>query len=287
MIQETPIHINQADTNMEEISVSDNILLLQDIEFYKDSSSNTLRINFYSFPSLDSLYGEEKSFLIQVPSKPFEDQSHLPYGFDWFFGISLLFFSLLALIRLNYFKAFTLSYRVLVSGKSNVNVYSNELSNTRFSFLPFILSTCIVFSLGLYIFPYQLSKDDSDMFLLISFIIIVAFLLFRFLLLKLVGLLFNIGNVISESEYFTGMLHFVSAVLCFPFIFISYYYPFSFFLISIIIIFIIVFLVRIIRSWMIFRKKLRIYEYFLYLCTIEILPLLVLLKFVANRLLVF
>jgi hypothetical protein len=47
------------------------------------------------------------------------------------------------------------------------------------------------------------------------------------------------------------------------------------------------FFIKSVRRWTIFKKEIRIYEYFLYLCSVEILPLIILLKFVTNRLLLF
>lgn len=224
------------------------------------------------------------NFLTTTLSKPFESRPHVLQQWDWFFIISLLFLSLLAIIRLRFYKSFSLSYRELIKGSSGSRAYNNDVLPTRFPFSLLVVSTCIVFSLAFYVLFYQSFKQENILLFLWIFLMVMAFLILRFFLLKWVGLLFNIKNSISEWLELTVMLSFISAVLCFPFVFIAYYYSFLSLLVVSLIIFIVVFLIEFAGGWTIFKKSLRIYEYFLYLCTIEILPLLIFLKFITNRL---
>ena len=227
---------------------------------------------------------QSNHFLTPTISQPFEPHPHEVPQVDWFFIISLLFVVLLAVIKLNFYKPFTSSYRELVRGNSTSRAYNNEISQTRFPFLLLIVCTCIVFSLAFYVIFNPLSERENTLIFLSTFIMVMCFLFIRFFLLRSVGLLFNMKNVISEWENLTSMFNFIASVFCFPFIFIAYYYSFLWLLTAPLIIFCVLFLIRFARGWIIFRKSLKIYEYFLYLCTIEILPLLLLLKFVTNRL---
>lgn len=230
------------------------------------------------------LQPESKSFLNSTLSQPFEDRPLVLQKMDWFFIISILFLFFLALIRLNTRKSFSLSYRELVKKNSKYRTYN---SGTHFSSSLFVICTCLVFSLAFFVFFKQLSEQANTRIFLWTFMMVLFFLFIRFVLLRMIGGLFNIKNIISEWENATVILNFTSAVLCFPFIFIAYYYSSLFLLVFPLLIFIVLFLFRFTRGWTIFRKGLRIHEYFLYLCSIEILPLLILLKLVTNRLLLF
>jgi len=225
------------------------------------------------------------SFLNRERALPFEYQPHILPDLDWVFLISLLLLFLLAFIKLNLRTFFTLFYRELMKGKQRV--YSNTVLQTRFSSFLFVICTCIVFSLAFYVYSSQLYNKNDILIFLFAFILITIFFLFRLFLSKIVGFLFDIKNIISEWETLTAVLNFVSAVLCFPLIFIAYYYSFSLFWTLALAIFIAVFLYRFGRGWIIFRKKTQIYEYFLYFCTVEILPLLFFFKFVISRLSLF
>jgi len=234
----------------------------------------------------DTVFQENNSFLNSELSQPFEDRPNVLHQLDWFFIISLIFLFLLAFIKLNSRKSLTSFYKELVSSPSP-RAYKNDISQTRFTFLPLVICACIVFSLAFYVLFNQLSALENMPILLWTFVMVMFFLLIRFFLLKIVGLLFDMRSIISEWENLTTTLNFISAILCFPFVFIAYYYSSLFILALAFTIFALVFLFRFVRGWTIFRKKMRWYEYFLYLCTIEILPLLMLLKLVTNRLLFF
>jgi hypothetical protein len=235
----------------------------------------------------DSQEQEPASFLNTTLSQPFEDRPHVLQKWDWFFGISLVFLLLLAFIKLVFYKSFILSYRELIKGMSASRTYNNDSSQTRFPFLLLIVGTCFVCSLAIYVIFCQLFEQENMLFFLQIFAMVMCFLFVRFFILKIVGFLFNIKSILSQWSDVTDMLYFISSVLCFPFIFIAYYYSSSFFLVLSLIIFSLIFLYGFTLGWTICKKKIRIYEYFLYLCTIEILPLLLFLKFVTSRLLIF
>ena len=240
-------------------------------------------IQLFSY-SVIQLFGGG-SFFNKIPAQIFENNPRLMCGFDWFFMISLLFLLLLAVIKLNFAKT-TKALKKTMRGNYKINIFGNESAHINFPLFPFILCICIVFSLAFYSFFYQSHENIDDIFFLKSFIVIMGFIIGRFVLVKFVGLLFKIKNIISEFEQITTIMIFLATILCFPFIFIAYYYDFPLFLTLALLIFALIFLYRIGQGWIIFRKRMKIYEYFLYFCTIEILPLLVFFKLVTNRLLI-
>jgi hypothetical protein len=93
-------------------------------------------------------------------------------------------------------------------------------------------------------------------------------------------------DIIAKVKYLTEVINFIIALLSCPFIFVNYYYSFPFFLILVMLIIVGFSFYRALLGWEFLKQKFRIHEYFLYLCTIEILPLLLLLKFISNKLLV-
>ncbi len=267
---------------------------------YQDSLWNILQTNLYiGVPPKEK---EETYFLIQQQAKPFENLSYQNSGFDWFFIISLLFLFLLAIIRLQFSKLFVISYDVLAKGKFNDSNYDNQrLSSERFSFL-FFMCLWIGISFLFYILIFfcikkgyfHLPQTDKNLILKFSFVFIAICFIVRFILLKLISLLFNIKSIVSEYQYVLSRMDFISVILSFPFVFIYVYYEISLFcgetyplltnilLIFILLISILLMFYKIIKGWGIFRKKFRLHEYFLYLCTIEILPFLVFLKLATS-----
>ena len=283
-----------------DIFVEDSLHQEKEIVSYRDSLWNALQTNLYiGSPPKEK---EETHFLIQQQAKPFEDLSYQSSGFDWFFIISLLFLSLLAIIRLRSVKIFSTSYNGFLKGKFTDNSYDNQHSSSEgLSFLLFICSW-IGFSFVLYIFLFfcirnnyfHLLQVDKNFILEFSFIFVIVCFIVRFILLKLISVLFNMKNIVSEYQYLLGRMDFILVVLSFPFVFIYAYYGISSFyreeyplltsipLILIFLIFIILISHKTIKGWGIFKKRFRLYEYFLYLCTIEILPFLVFLKFAIS-----
>ncbi|MDR0368235.1 MAG: DUF4271 domain-containing protein [Bacteroidales bacterium] len=269
---------------------------------YEDSLWNVLQTSLYLNPPTTKQ--EETHFLVRQTAKPFEDLSYPSSGFDWFFVISLIFLSLLVIIRLRLPKIFSTSYDSLQKGKLTDSNYAGRSSSSKQ--LAFLLPLCywIGISLILYVFMcfcvqnnyLDISQTDENFILKFSFIFIVIYFVMRFVLHKAMSILFNIKNTVSEYQHLLGYVDFVLVMLSFPFVFVYTYYgmPSSYgeeypllkniSLILIFLIFIVLNTYKMIKGWGIFRRNFRLYEYFLYLCTIEILPLLIFFKFSTDRL---
>jgi hypothetical protein len=289
MNQELSENVNSKDTNREDTFASNNGLLLQtvDQQSYRDSLHGRRLMTLFGDVFSDSCNKETgKSFLVQTPALPFENRSRSTSEFDWGFILFFVFLLLLAFIKANFLKPLKTSYKILTNGTYNQNTSKPELIYPYFSIFPLIVCSWIIFSFILYTFICQSIDRSGNIILLWSFIFSLIFFIIRFFLLKLVGVLFDMKNAISEVKYLTKMINFIIALLTFPFIFINYYYSFPFFLIFVALIFVGLFIYRVLLGWNFLKQKFRIHEYFLYLCTIEILPVLILLKFILNELLV-
>jgi len=263
--------------------------------FYQDSIWEALQTSLFHNPSLEK--GETSYFFTQQPAVPFENLTYFLSGFDWFFIISLVFLLLLASIRLRSFKVFG----VLLKGKLGNGYNSDNQISQRLPFF-FVLCTWIGLSFVVYCLAFFLSSDAStttiadNHILKWSFIVTAIFILLQFFLVKIVSVLFGIKNIEIEYRRLRFKLYFILAILVFPFVFLFVYYQFIsslgqvysiltlLFLICIILICTVLSFHQLTQGWQIFRKKFRLHEYFLYLCTIEILPLLVFFKLAINLL---
>ena len=265
----------------------------------QDSVWNTLQNSLFHNPPLGK--GEATHFLTKQPAPPFENLSYNLTEFDWFFIISLVFFLFLMIIRLRSFNLFTTSYDVLLKRKSGSGYGSSSQINNR---LPIFFSLCmwVGLSLVLYCMAFYGSSESlpitiaDNRILKWSFIVTAVFILLQLFLLKIVSILFNVKNLEVEYRRLRIKLYFILSILVFPLVFLFIYYQFissfgqiysiliSLLLICIFLIFMVLLFHQLIQGWRVFRKKFRLYEYFLYLCTIEILPLLLFLKLAISSL---
>jgi hypothetical protein len=229
-----------------------------------------------------------ESFLVQLPASPFEYRPRLSYGFDWGFIIFFTFLLLLAFIKGFFLRTPKISsYGMLLKKTYNKKKHNQEWAYPYFSSFPFVVCSWIIFSMILYTFIYQSFGHNDNIFLLWSFGFMLVFFIVRFILFKCVGILFKMKDIILEFGYLTKTINFFIAFLSFPVIFINYYYPHLFLMILMMLIFVVLSLYRMISGWEFLKQKFKVHEYFLYLCTIEILPVLILLKFMSNNLLAF
>jgi hypothetical protein len=256
-----------------------------DQQSHSDNLRKELLENIYVGVAPDSINKEaEKSFLIRDTSPPFEPRPRPSSEFDCFFVAVVIFLLLLSFIKTKFLKKPGTFYKVLINETYIKNNYDKETFYSYFSVFPFILCSWIVFSLILYTFLCQSGDHSGNTILFWSFVCMIILFIVRFILFHFVGLLFKMKEVISEVSYLTKMINFVIAVFSLPIIVVDYYYSFPFSLLFVLIIFTGFSLYRIVLGWGFLKQNFYVYEYFLYFCTTEILPLLILLKFMSNKL---
>jgi hypothetical protein len=203
------------------------------------------------------------------------------------FIVSFIFLLLLAFIKVIFLRSSKMSsYRMLMRKTYNKPSYLQETVHPYFSSFLFMMCSWIVFSLILYTCIHQLFEQNGNIILFLSFGFTFILFVIRFILFKLVEILFGIKSMIVGFRYTTKIMNFFTAFISFPLVFVNYYYSHLFLILSIILIFVALSLYRMLLGWGFLKQRFQLYEYFLYLCTIEILPLLILFKFISNKLLV-
>lgn len=142
------------------------------------------------------------------------------------------------------------------------------------------------------LFAYELFLEFSDIpFNLNNYsftgIVFVGFVLFEFLkswVGKILGSIFNTGEPTRSYQLNTLIFNHVQATLIFPFVILALFWESHFFLIISIIISSVIIVYRLYRGILtgLANKRYNLFYLFLYLCTLEILPFLLLFKWITK-----
>lgn len=170
---------------------------------------------------------------------------------------------------------------------AQINKEDNILTSWPYIFLYLIFSL----SLGLFISLYQsyvLHQKDVEfsVFLKISVVIGLLFLL-KIIFIRMIGILFEVEKIIREYTVFLYLFYFNSVLILMPLLLLVTFMPslyFNFLLILFILIIVILFLYRGFKTILLLIGGLRfsIFYFILYLCTLEIAPILILVKALNN-----
>lgn len=206
-------------------------------------------------------------------------------GGDWIFGIFLLCFILLSWIRIFYKKRLNLIFKTFISQRTtNLLLRDGTLFNERISLaLSFIFfSTISMFAYCIYQLATNTEFKPTQGLIIYGqiFLLIFAFIAFKMALVNIIGNVFN--NKIKSFEYQINDLIFfqVLGVVLLPIVlFYSYLHTLNLLYIATSIMFL-WYIYKLLRDLFIgiTHSKFSLFYLFLYFCTVEILPLLVLIK---------
>ena len=205
---------------------------------------------------------------------------------DWIFGIIFLSFILLAWTNFYYHKRLRQIFMAPYSKRFlNQLVRDGNLFSERISVA---LSTVYILMLSLLLFQASSLVNPSRFFLLSGPIylfpaclgVLVVYWLIKIALIRLIGITFKTGS--TTDEYLLNVLIFniITGLTILPFIVSAIYLKSSFILYFCFIILGIFFIFRFFRGFFI-GISLRKFSYlflFVYLCSLEFLPLIVLVK---------
>ncbi len=205
--------------------------------------------------------------------------SHLDWFLGIFLGISLLFIW----IRLFYGKYFSTLASAVSSFQMSAKLFRERNILVRrvsivLDFIYFVMLSVLIYESVTHFKWVTYSLSQFNLYMLLLNIIIVYSLL-RITLLRLTGHLFLQRNLFSEYIHNTLVINKGTGIVLFPIVITARYFPFP--LISLVLVLGLSILIlgviwKSIRAYQIIRRKNVVLFYLiLYLCTLEILPLLI------------
>ncbi|MDD4739581.1 MAG: DUF4271 domain-containing protein [Bacteroidales bacterium] len=209
--------------------------------------------------------------------KMIEREVNPTYG--WIFG--LIFISIL--IYSIFIKAFYSKIKLIFKGVySNITVFSISI----LLFVP-IFSLLIYAPLSYYNYlSYSPINSHFGTYLLIV-LVALTFFLIKYVLIYFFGLLFRLEALCSKYNFNHTLFFITDGLVLIPFVFLFYFLPnnlqFSMLIASIIAISML-FLFRLLRGFALVFKNTKASQFYLfvYLCTVEFLPIIIIYKYLFS-----
>lgn len=211
-------------------------------------------------------------------------------SYDWLLGIFMLLIVLFIWIRIFYSKFFATLASSLLSFQISAKLFREK--NVLLHRVSFVLDFIYVVVFSIFVFElvnyYGLSSSNMSSFNLFLLLlnIVMLYALFRIILLRLTGALFMTRSLFAEYSHNTLVVNKGMGIALFPVVIMAQYLPHNLVPIVLIIgilVFAIAFILKSFRGYqIIIRKDVLIFYLILYLCTLEILPLLLGYKFVTS-----
>lgn len=217
-------------------------------------------------------------------------QSRFMYTHDWFLGIFLLVTVFFIWIRIFYSKFFATLANALVSFQGSAKLFRER--NVLVHRVSIVLDAVYILVMSVFLFEFavhfKIAKAEISAFnlFLIFLNAIIFYTLLRRVILRMTGFLFLNQSVFSEYLHNTFVINKGVGIALFPVVIMAQYLPYpliSSVLIFGMIIYLAAFIYKSLRGYqIIIRKDILLFYLILYLCTLEILPLLLGYKFVTS-----
>ena len=232
------------------------------------------------------LYTRYKDFKTSEKVNFYRTGTPVPKGNLWVLGVIALLLVLFASLKISFSKQLQTIVQSFFSNRILNNLNREDNLFTSWPFL--LLFVQFGFTIGMFFYLvtqyYHMSFADSGFrfYLSISILIVVLYV-FKIVLLRALGYLFNVQKAVNEYvsilylSYFNIALLFIPLVIAFalsPLKFGPYYIAVSFILLTI------VFVFQFIRAGVNILSHYRFSKVylFLYFCALEICPILILIK---------
>lgn len=203
----------------------------------------------------------------------------------WVLVTVLLLFVSIGLVRLFFYNNFSNIIFGFYNDRILAQINKEDSIGTSWPYI--FLYSIFTFSLGLFITVYQayvLGRGQVSVVIFLKISIIIALLfLSKIVIVRLVGFLFDIEKLVREYVMFLYLFYFNSSLILMPLLlfvtFLSTSY-FNFILIFFLLITLILFIYRFFRTilGLVGSFRFSIFYLILYLCTLEIAPILILVK---------
>ena len=205
--------------------------------------------------------------------------TNISYNQDAFFILVLLSFLLIALIKGMYWKHAKLFFMgVFAQRYANQYLREENAFTERVNFLTFLL---MAINFTLIITKFQ---AVIDLWKIVSvFFLVLLFFLLKLILIKLLGFFFKVKDLAKLAIFFSLLFDKTLGFVLFPLVVVIYFFSIDISSTMLMIslgLFIILFMLKLFWLWKIGTNSFGLSQVyiFLYLCTIEIFPLLLLAK---------
>ena len=250
---------------------------------FTDSLAEVLKNNFSNaIKSSDAAEDCTSNFFISKQKEFYEETNRSDFPFDWFFVVLFLFLVPLAFIRLQNPSLF-LSLQLVLGKKKQQEILpkTGSLSKNSGVFL-LVICSWIGFSIAfieiLSFFDFSLPFEP----LFFAFLLIFSYFFSKYLLEKMAAGLFQLEDVASNRIRMAVYANFVWALVGFPLAIINHYTENNYLFWIICLVFCANFLHKLVFSWIILSSKLKLFEILLYLCSIDVLPLLLFARYLMS-----
>ena len=205
--------------------------------------------------------------------------TNISYNQDAFFILVLLSFLLIALIKGMYWKHAKLFFMgVFAQRYANQYLREENAFTERVNFLTFLL---MAINFTLIITKFQ---AVIDLWKIVSvFFLVVLFFLLKLILIKLLGFFFKVKDLAKLAIFFSLLFDKTLGFVLFPLVVVIYFFSVDISSTMLMIslgLFMILFILKLFWLWKIGTNSFGLPQVyiFLYLCSIEIFPLLLLVK---------
>lgn len=246
-----------------------------------DSLSKGMGYKQIDFDKLISEFSKQS-----VSVSVFQKGDKMPKGEIWVLGVLVGLLILFAILKSIFSKQLTAIIQSFFSNRALVNLNKEDNLFTSWPF--FSLFIQFGFTIGLFCYLAAVYKGVSSatsglqFFLTVSILIIVLYV-FKLLLLRLLGIVFNIQRTVNEYisilclSYFNASLLFIPLMVAFALSPVKYG---KIYLAIAVVVLIVIFVFQFIRASIniLSHYKFPKVYLFLYFCTLEICPILILIK---------
>lgn len=209
---------------------------------------------------------------------------------NWLIAIILCNLSLVAVLRVFFGKRLYLIFNAFFSNRFTDQLAREERSSSNVSNLLldgiYILNLALFLYLGIKEFTNAFSSLSAGVLYFTLSLLVLAFIIAKWLFMFLFGWMFDFEETISLLLFQRFLTHSVAGIVLIPIVVISVFYNGNvrvvwYFMASL---FVIMFLFRLLR--IVFQvgvfKKMSVKYIILYICALEILPVLILTKLISN-----
>jgi hypothetical protein len=246
---------------------------------------NDSTIQLKPSPDLPLLHIAVQPKGLMLPSQPFKHSSH-----DWFTFVFLITFFIFVFVKNNTKKYFSLLFQSITSFLASSRMYREQ----NISLMQGSAVMELFYLMVMALFGYQVLQSLGISLPFRDFIVFLICFAVLYLFLQVKHMMYKLLGVISETytetrEYLFNIQnhHKVLGILLWPLVAFIAWLPFQnqhVFIISGLVLMLFFYLFYLIRGTRILLKKqYSIFYLFLYLCTLEILPWLLIIKVVQTR----